>query len=482
MAAVQPHIVFMNLPATGHMNPTLPLVARLQAAGCTVSYFVDASMQSVVEAAGARWHPFRCADLDLKGMMKLPAEAMSQYLPDEAAREEYERMPFASMVRSAELCLPALLEDLRAMEPPPALVVYDPFLAVAQVAAHVLQIPAVATVTIPGPGVLAIPDAVKKAWDAKEWVAGPARNILKTYGFDVLKAGSIMEFYSSTLNLVTTIDSLFVPPRPGRQAALLGGCPFRCVGIMADTKVKRVENAGLQGLKAGDVAGTLHDPLPMEEIARALSSGRKLVYVSMGTVATGHRWATPFGLLAASNGLADCTGKQLVQHVFRCCFEAVGENEDFLVIMSAGIQSDALEGLPAVPSNFIVRAAVPQLEVLQHCSTFLTHGGANSMHEALHYGVPMAVVPVFGDQPHNAESIARCGAGLGFAQPLTSVTSASLFSAFSRLSAKGSTFRQAAQDMSAKISEAGGIDAAAAAILKLADEKPVHKISPLGGA
>jgi len=475
MASIQPHIVFMNLPATGHMNPTLPLVARLHAAGCAVSYFVDASMQSVVEAAGARWHPFRCADVDLQGMQMLPAEAMSKYLPDEEAREEFERMPFASMVYSTELCLPALLEELRAMEPAPALIVYDPFLAVAEVVAHVLQIPSVATVTMPGPGVLAVPDAVKQTWDAKEWVAGPARNILETYGCDVLKSGSIMEFYSSTLNLVTTIDELFVPPRPGRQAALLDDRPFRCVGVMADSKVKRIANAGL---KAGD---PLQEALPMEEIARAVSSGRKLLYVSMGTVATGRRWTRPFGFLAASNGLADCTGKQLVQHVFRCCYEAFGKDEDFLVIMSLGIQSDALEGLPAVPSNFIVRAAVPQLEVLQHCAAFLTHGGANSMHEALSYGVPMAVVPVFGDQPHNAASIVRCGAGLGFPQPLTSVTSASLSSAISRLSATGNGFRAAAQDMSAKISKAGGVDAAAGAILKLVDNRAVHKVS-LGGA
>merc|ERR1712113_1119342 len=188
----------------------------------------------------------------------------------------------------------------------------------------------------------------------------------------------------------------------------------------------------------------------------------------MGTVATGDLWNKPFGAIGAENGLEDCTGKQLVQHVFRCCFEALGKNDDFLVVMSLGPQSDALEGLPPVPSNFIVRSAVPQLEVLPRCAAFVTHGGANSMHEALSFGVPMAVVPVFGDQPLNADSVARCGAGLAFRRPMSSVSTESLRSALQQLAAEdGNCFRAASKVMLKKISDAGGVDAAANAILEV---------------
>ena len=48
----------MNMAATGHMNPTLPLVADLAAKGCKVTYFVEVTMKDVVEAAGASWRPF----------------------------------------------------------------------------------------------------------------------------------------------------------------------------------------------------------------------------------------------------------------------------------------------------------------------------------------------------------------------------------------------------------------------------------------
>ena len=42
----------------------------------------------------------------------------------------------------------------------------------------------------------------------------------------------------------------------------------------------------------------------------------------------------------------------------------------------------------------------------------VTHGRANSLMEALSFGVPLLVSPLFNDQPHNAEFVVRSGAGL----------------------------------------------------------------------
>jgi len=473
--AMQQHIVFMNLPATGHMNPTLPLVTRLVARGCRVSYFVDQSMQSVVEAAGATWFPHRCGSDTEFNARALPESASKKYVPEGTPVEEVQSLPLCGLLCAAERVLPSFLEDLAAMQPPPSAIVYDPFLAHAQVAAHVLGIPAVGMVTLAGPGALATPDVTKAEWDAKPWVAGPARAMFDKYGLDVLASGRHMEFYSNTLNLVTTIDELFQPPRPGRQSQLWGSFPFRCVGVLKDQKVKRIANANLK-TESCDAA----DASLLERMDEASRAGRRSLFISMGTVATGPFWSTSFGAMGADNGLADCTGKELVQHVFRCCFEAVGGNDDCLVVMSAGPHSDALEGLPPVPSNFIVRQAVPQLDVLQRCSAFLTHCGANSLHEALSFGVPMVVVPVFGDQPINCDAAVGSGAALGFRQPLSTVSPDALRSAFSQLMAGGSSFQAAAQGMSQKMLEAGGVDGATDAILGLVDS--VTRKASLGGA
>ena len=50
------HVVFLNIAATGHMNPTLPLATELVERGVQVSYFVQETVRGVVEATGAKWY------------------------------------------------------------------------------------------------------------------------------------------------------------------------------------------------------------------------------------------------------------------------------------------------------------------------------------------------------------------------------------------------------------------------------------------
>ena len=42
----------------------------------------------------------------------------------------------------------------------------------------------------------------------------------------------------------------------------------------------------------------------------------------------------------------------------------------------------------------------------------VTHGGANSVMEALSFGVPLLVTPICNDQPHNAHFVEQSGAGI----------------------------------------------------------------------
>jgi UDP:flavonoid glycosyltransferase YjiC (YdhE family) len=53
----------------------------------------------------------------------------------------------------------------------------------------------------------------------------------------------------------------------------------------------------------------------------------------------------------------------------------------------------------------------PQLQVLPRARAFVTHGGANSVMEALHFGVPLLISPVCNDQFHQAHYIQRRGCG-----------------------------------------------------------------------
>lgn len=68
--------------------------------------------------------------------------------------------------------------------------------------------------------------------------------------------------------------------------------------------------------------------------------------------------------------------------------------------------------LGPLPDWVITVPYFPQLQMLERSAAFVTHGGANSVMEALAYGVPMLVSPICNDQFHNAEFVRRAGAGI----------------------------------------------------------------------
>lgn len=83
------------------------------------------------------------------------------------------------------------------------------------------------------------------------------------------------------------------------------------------------------------------------------------------------------------------------------------------VIVSTG-QTDP-EAVGPLPANVLVRSFVPQPAVLARAALFVTHGGMNSVNEAMYAGVPMLVVPQGADQPMVARRVVQLGAGLSIA-------------------------------------------------------------------
>ena len=110
-----------------------------------------------------------------------------------------------------------------------------------------------------------------------------------------------------------------------------------------------------------------------------------VVYISLGTVIKG---ATSF---------------------FQNCVECFrNTNED--VIISVGKQFD-IKKLKNVPTNVHIYSSVPQLTVLKMADVVVTHGGKNSVSEALSSSTPMVVIPFVSDQPVNARCVEKLGVG-----------------------------------------------------------------------
>ncbi|MFA9194940.1 nucleotide disphospho-sugar-binding domain-containing protein [Flavobacterium sp. FBOR7N2.3] len=63
------------------------------------------------------------------------------------------------------------------------------------------------------------------------------------------------------------------------------------------------------------------------------------------------------------------------------------------------------------PANFMVYQQVPQLDLLPHLDGVVSHGGHNTVSEALSNSLPLVVIPIAYDQSHVAGRVVRTGAG-----------------------------------------------------------------------
>lgn len=91
------------------------------------------------------------------------------------------------------------------------------------------------------------------------------------------------------------------------------------------------------------------------------------------------------------------------------------------------VATGSATGLPHVPSDWLMRPYLPQVALLDRAAVAVTHGGNNSVTEALTAGVPMVVLPFSTDQFAGAAAIEA--AGLGTALAPNTATSAELTTA-----------------------------------------------------
>jgi MGT family glycosyltransferase len=76
-------------------------------------------------------------------------------------------------------------------------------------------------------------------------------------------------------------------------------------------------------------------------------------------------------------------------------------------VVSKGPQHELIELAP----NMTGAEFLPQPSILPHVDLVITHGGNNTVTEAVHFGKPMLLLPLFWDQYDNAQRAAECGFG-----------------------------------------------------------------------
>jgi zeaxanthin glucosyltransferase len=81
------------------------------------------------------------------------------------------------------------------------------------------------------------------------------------------------------------------------------------------------------------------------------------------------------------------------------------------LVVAIGEATEPALSMP-LPDHVVVVPFAPQRAVLERARAFITHGGANSVMEAMYHGVPLIVTPLRYDQPLNAHFVARAGVGI----------------------------------------------------------------------
>jgi UDP:flavonoid glycosyltransferase YjiC (YdhE family) len=122
----------------------------------------------------------------------------------------------------------------------------------------------------------------------------------------------------------------------------------------------------------------------------------------------------------------------------------------------------------AGPDDVLVVPYAPQPRLLERVGAFVTHGGANSVMEAVYAGTPLLVVPLSGDQPWQARFVEQRGVGIHLARSCFDRERCA--DALARLLPAGSPFRARAWQVRQSYRKQNGAREAANWLLRLAGQ------------
>lgn len=116
-------------------------------------------------------------------------------------------------------------------------------------------------------------------------------------------------------------------------------------------------------------------------------------------------------ILATLGTIPDPTNPPVFRKILAAC-----EGLDAQLVLALGRWqkegSNVRDELGSIPSNALVVDFAPQMALLDRAALLITHGGSNTVLEALCRGVPMVVLPRSADQLGMGARVAYSGAGL----------------------------------------------------------------------
>lgn len=405
--------VFVNVPAYGHVNPTLGVVQELVKRGEEVVYFLTEEFREAVEATGATLRPYR--PFGEKPPSSTPPQQGAPFggkPPQHGAPGGAGRPggggPFEGPIEMLE----------RVRDEHPDYIVYDAMHLWARTIAEILHVPAI----------LSCPS----------FVANEQFNPLKDH-FNLL---------GDQLAAPTQIPAGFMEMVQGVITAVRG--KFNLSPFDMKDFYTHAEKLNIVYMpRAFQPSGELFDERYVfagpslvhrgEDVPYAEKTEKRTLYISLGTVYNDR------------------------PEFFKQCYAAFGQGS-WEVVVAQGKQAEEQE---PVAENIHVEGYVEQWKIFPRTGVFVTHGGMNSVMESLYYGVPMVVIPQQAEQAMTARRIVELG--LGVALDPDQLTAEKLQEAVEKVYSDAA-IRERVQVMQHLVRQAGGGSRAADAIISFARE------------
>lgn len=384
-------ILMVNVPFSGHVNPTLPLARELVSRGHNVSYILSAEWKEKIEATGAKFVPYAGGE-NLKiafenGKPKNPLQAMKVW--------KYAYETIVSVGNEYDL------------------LIYEFFTFTAFAAAKKIGI-----------------------------------NVVRQFSTFALNKENISSILVSKNAEVKLLNNKFI--RKLMTKIVCGSIPLVTSDLISEIAEVPVEHNIVYTVREFQINNTSVDDrycfvgpvmekrkceveIPYEKMEGAI------VYISMGTL----------------------QNEQLA--IYKKCLEAFGNRSGLSVIMSIGKNTD-IHALGTIPENFYVYSFVPQLEVLERSTVFISHGGMNSVNEGLYYANRFLVIPMDMDQYAVAKRVSQLK--LGYSMDKEDVTADLLRKKVEQLLGDAEV-EENVKEMSKIMQKAGGVKAAADYIEKV---------------
>jgi len=396
--------LFVNMLGHGHVNPTIGIVNELMVRGERITYIAGEEFRNKIEKTGAEYKSY-------KNSLNI-SNPINSNINSENSTQRLE-----GIANSFKEILEAIFSSKEKFD----YIIYDSAFIIGREVGRILNIPAICSITT--------------------FAMNEKTNIFSS---QFSKFGpKIQELLNGSqyINLVKNLDEKYDIKFPSSSSIFTALAGNGMINIVFTSRYFQPNNESFdESYKF--IGSSIADRKEDMSFSMGTSDKKKIIYISLGTI--------------FNNSI----------EFYESCFEAF-DDMDAKIVMSVGKNTD-ISTIKSIPSNFIVRDYVPQLEVLKHADVFITHGGMNSTNEGLYYDVPLILIPQFADQPFVANRVAELGAGIVIEKD--KVTPEVLKQSVVKI-LSDNNFRINSKKIGKSLREAGGYKKGVDEILNLKNEK-----------